>query len=100
MIELSMYFTLGGYRMKKERKEKRYSFNNQKIGTKYGIILGIVLGLFVFSISIVTFFTINIQSDMESMERRGADAVEVTELGSIIRAKSLRIYEYMNQPTE
>lgn len=84
----------------KKRKEKRYSFNNQKIGTKYGIILGIVLGLFVFSISIVTFFTINIQSDMESMERRGADAVEVTELGSIIRAKSLRIYEYMNQPTE
>ena len=42
----------------------------------------------------------NIQSNMETMEHRGANAVEVTELGSIIRAKSLRIYEYMNQPTE
>ncbi|GAA0285807.1 methyl-accepting chemotaxis protein [Gracilibacillus halotolerans] len=83
--------------MKIKRKEKKYSFNNRKIGTKYGIVLALVLGLFVFSTSIVTFFTMNIQSDIELMEERGQVSVDVTEMDSLIRAKSMNMYEYMKE---
>src|SRR5690625_933674 len=86
--------------MKKKRKEKKYSFHNLKIGTKYGIVLALVLLLFVFSITIVTFYTMNIQSDIESMEEQGQIAVDVTEMDSLIRAKSLNIYEYMKKEDE
>ncbi len=35
---------------------------------------------------------------MEAMERRGDRAIDVAEMGSLIRAKSIRAFQYLNEP--
>ncbi|MFD2656951.1 methyl-accepting chemotaxis protein [Gracilibacillus thailandensis] len=78
---------------------KKFRFKNVKIGTKYGLILSVVLSLFVISAVFVFFFLQNVQSQIEAMERRGDRAVDVTEMGSLIRAKGIRVFQYMEDPT-
>ncbi len=78
---------------------KRLRFKNVKIGTKYGLILSVVLGLFLISTIVVAFFLDDVQSEIEAMERRGDRAVNVTEMGSLIRAKGIRVFQYMEDPT-
>ncbi|WP_208587419.1 methyl-accepting chemotaxis protein [Gracilibacillus suaedae] len=78
---------------------KNLRFKNVKIGTKYGLILSVVLSLFVISAVLVSFFLQNVQSQIEAMERRGDRAVDVTEMGSLIRAKGIRVFQYMEDPT-
>ncbi|GAA0285801.1 methyl-accepting chemotaxis protein [Gracilibacillus halotolerans] len=86
---------------KKKQKVKLNALQNLKIGGKYSVVLGVVLALFIISIGVVSFFMWQMQSNIESMERRAERAVEVTELGSLIREKTSQLYMYMdNQSSE
>ncbi|WP_231735259.1 methyl-accepting chemotaxis protein [Gracilibacillus massiliensis] len=80
-------------------KLKNLQFGNVKIGSKYGLILGIVLGLFAISTLIVGFFLQSVQTEIDAMDRRADRAADVTEMGSLIRAKSIRVYQYMDDPS-
>ncbi|SHM97266.1 methyl-accepting chemotaxis protein [Gracilibacillus kekensis] len=80
-------------------KRTKLRFSNLKIGSKYAFILSIVLALFIISAVVVGFLLQNIQTEIESMDRRGDRAVDVTEMGSLIRAKSIRVYQYMVDPS-
>ncbi len=83
------------------RKMTLSNFRNVKVGTKYGIILSIVLALFLISTAIVWYFLQNVESEIEAMERRGERSVNVTEMGSLLRAKSITIFQYIdNASTE
>nr|WP_089740251.1 methyl-accepting chemotaxis protein [Gracilibacillus ureilyticus] len=63
-------------------------------------MLGVVLLLFIVSTIIVALFLRDIESQIDALDRRGERAVSVTEMGSLIRAKSIRIYSYMDTPTK
>ncbi|MGP4041395.1 methyl-accepting chemotaxis protein [Gracilibacillus sp. D59] len=83
------------------RKWKWSNFKDVKVGSKYGIILSIVLALFLISTGVVWYFLQNVQSEIEAMERRGDRSVYVTEMGSLLRAKSINIFQYIdNSSTE
>ncbi len=96
------YIIVGGKGVKSflaKFKLKNLRFSNVKIGSKYGLILGTVLGLFVISTIVVGFFLQSIQTEIDAMDRRADRAADVTEMGSLIRAKSIRVYQYMNDPS-
>ncbi|MDX8045547.1 HAMP domain-containing methyl-accepting chemotaxis protein [Gracilibacillus sp. S3-1-1] len=73
--------------------------NNVKIGKKYGVILSVVLALFVISTIVVSFLIQTVKNEMDVMEQRGERAVLVTEMGSLMRAQSVRMVQYMNDPS-
>ncbi|MFD2656953.1 methyl-accepting chemotaxis protein [Gracilibacillus thailandensis] len=75
---------------------KLFDFKNVKVGTKYGIILSIVLALFLISTGVVWYLLQNVESEIEAMERRGDRSVNVTEMGSLLRAKSINIFQYVD----
>ncbi|WP_018931063.1 methyl-accepting chemotaxis protein [Gracilibacillus lacisalsi] len=75
---------------------KLFDFKNLKVGTKYGIILSIVLALFLISTGVVWYLLQNVESEIEAMERRGDRSVNVTEMGSLLRAKSINIFQYVD----
>lgn len=77
----------------------KLSFQNARIGKKYGIILGIVLSLFIISAIIIIFSLQNIADDIDAVERRGDRASSVGQMGSLLRSKSARIYQYVLNPT-
>jgi methyl-accepting chemotaxis protein len=79
--------------MKKRKSQSK--LNNLKIGTKYGIILSIVLLLFLVSTIIVSIFLKETGDQIDALDRRSDRAVDVTEMGSLLRAKGIRIYKYM-----
>lgn len=81
---------------KKRQKKKFSSLQNLKLGSKYSVVLGTVIALFIISIGIVSFFMLQMQNNIEAMERRAERAVEVTELGSLIREKTSQLYMYMD----
>ncbi|ENH98374.1 methyl-accepting chemotaxis protein [Gracilibacillus halophilus YIM-C55.5] len=78
---------------------QKLKFNNVKVGSKYGIIVGFVLTLFVISAVVVWFFLQNINNDIEALERRGDRAMNVTEMGSLLRAKAVRVFQYVDNPS-
>ena len=79
-----------------KKKKKFSSLQNLKLGSKYSVVLGTVIALFIISIGIVSFFMLQMQNNIEAMERRAERAVEVTELGSLIREKTSQLYMYMD----
>ncbi|WP_208587421.1 methyl-accepting chemotaxis protein [Gracilibacillus suaedae] len=81
-------------------KWRNLQLKDVKIGNKYGLILSIVLALFVVSSIIVSIFMQNGKDEIEVMERRSERAVLVTEMGSLLRAQSIRVFQYMNDPSE
>nr|WP_237706207.1 methyl-accepting chemotaxis protein [Ornithinibacillus scapharcae] len=72
----------------------KISFQNITIGRKYGIVLAIILVLFGASSSAGAILIGNIGSNVTEVERSGARAIEMTEMGSLTRAKSIRIVNY------
>ncbi|GAE92048.1 methyl-accepting chemotaxis protein [Gracilibacillus boraciitolerans JCM 21714] len=80
-------------------KGRNLSFRNVTVGSKFGIILSLVLVLFIIGTVIVGFMLDNVKSEIEAMERRAERAVNITEMGSLISAKSIRVFEYMEQQT-
>lgn len=83
-------------RIFRSQKQKRLGkFKNYKIGWKFGFALVIVFILF----GVSTFITINliagIGQNIEALERSGDRAIKVTEMGSLTRAKSVRMVSYL-----
>ncbi|WP_066192231.1 MULTISPECIES: methyl-accepting chemotaxis protein [Gracilibacillus] len=74
-------------------------FNNLKLGRKYGVILSVVLLLFFASSIMVGIFLNNMYQEIDVMENRGEKSVQVTELGSLIRAKMIWISQYKDNPS-
>ncbi|WP_256860520.1 methyl-accepting chemotaxis protein [Paraliobacillus ryukyuensis] len=76
---------------------KKLSFRNLNIGWKYGVILIIVFILFGISAGIVTALINGIGNDIDAMDRRGDRAVDVTQMGSLTRSKSIRVVSYVQE---
>ncbi|ENH96145.1 methyl-accepting chemotaxis protein [Gracilibacillus halophilus YIM-C55.5] len=72
------------------------SFRHLKVGKKYGLILLIVLSLFLISTIVVSLFLQDINNEIETLERRGDRAVDVTKMGSSIKSKSIIVHQLMN----
>lgn len=70
------------------------NFNNLNIGTKYGLVLLIVFLLFGITTGIVALLINNIGTEVASLEDKGTRAIEITELGSIMREKSISILSF------
>lgn len=84
---------------KKKRRTRnvglgKISFQNINIGRKYGIVLAIILLLFGASASAGAILIGNIGNNVTEVERSGARAIDMTEMGSLTRAKSIRIVNY------
>ncbi|WP_237562786.1 methyl-accepting chemotaxis protein [Bacillus dakarensis] len=80
------------------RSQKRMrlaKFKNLKIGWKYGLALVIVVILFGVSTLVTTNLIAGVGEDIEALERRSDRAIKVTEMGSLIRAKSIRMVSYL-----
>lgn len=70
------------------------------IGWKYGITLSLVLLLVVISTGIVSVLLTGIKDDIAAMDRRGDRAIMMTEMGSLTRAKGMRIVAYLENPDQ
>ncbi|SDK00032.1 methyl-accepting chemotaxis protein [Sediminibacillus albus] len=78
----------------------KFKFSNISIGWKFGLTLILVFVLFGTSAGIVTSLIHNIGNDIDAVDRRGERAINVTEMGSITRSKSVRIASYINDPDQ
>lgn len=80
---------------KKITKVKKFNYRNLNIGKKYGMTLVIVFILFGISTGIVTTQVNGIGKNVDQLERRGQRAVDVTEMGSLTRSKSIRVISFI-----
>ncbi|WP_370224601.1 methyl-accepting chemotaxis protein [Cytobacillus sp.] len=71
---------------------------NIKIGWKYGGALLIVFILFGIAAAIVLGLVRDIGDNVSALEKRGDRAVHITEMGSLTRAKAIRVFEYLYKP--
>ncbi|WP_394581115.1 methyl-accepting chemotaxis protein [Cytobacillus firmus] len=69
-----------------------------KIGWKYGGALLIVFILFGIAAAIVLGLVKDIGDNVSALEKRGDRAVRITEMGSLTRAKAIRVFEYLYKP--
>ena len=70
-------------------------WNNIKIGWKYWFVLGIVLFLVGVSTCIVSVLLSDIKNDIIVQGERSERAINMTEMGSLARSKSIRIVSYI-----
>jgi methyl-accepting chemotaxis protein len=75
---------------------KKRSFRNVRIGKKYGFTLMIVFVLFAIATVMVGGLLYKVGKDMEFLQKRGDIAIDVTEMGSITRSKSIRVSEFVD----
>ncbi|MCT2534398.1 methyl-accepting chemotaxis protein [Aquibacillus koreensis] len=73
---------------------KKFSLKNLKIGSKYGFALIIVFILFGISTAVVTKLVSTVGENIELIEQKGNDAVDVTEMGSVLREKGVYIHDF------
>ncbi|WP_264739689.1 methyl-accepting chemotaxis protein [Cytobacillus firmus] len=69
-----------------------------KIGWKYGGALLIVFILFGIAAAIVLGLVKDIGDNVSALEKRGDRAVQISEMGSLTRAKAIRVFEYLYKP--
>jgi methyl-accepting chemotaxis protein len=79
---------------------KKFKLKNLNIGWKYGFMLIIVFILFGISTTVVTTLVNEIGNDVDALERRGDRAIKVTEMGSLTRAKYIRVARYSQDPIQ
>ena len=77
---------------------KKLRFQNFSIGWKYGVMLIIIFLLFAASTTVVSMLIINMGDHVEELEQRGERTVDIMEMGSLIRGKSIRIVSYISYP--
>ncbi|MFD2046478.1 methyl-accepting chemotaxis protein [Ornithinibacillus salinisoli] len=80
--------------MVKKFKISKPSFRNISIGWKYGITLVIVLLLFGGSSGAVMKLVSDMGNDIDTIEHRSNIAMDISEMGSLIRSKGIRIVTY------
>jgi methyl-accepting chemotaxis protein len=73
-------------------------FRNIKIGWKYGGTLLIIFILFGIATAVVLGLVKDIGDNVSALELRGDRAVDITEMGSLTRAKAMRVYQYLYKP--
>lgn len=78
--------------------ESKINLRNLSIGKKYGLSLAIVLIFFVISSGLVTYLINDIGKDISALERRGDRSLEITEMGSLSRAKNIQVVSYAHDP--
>ncbi|MUK90296.1 HAMP domain-containing protein [Ornithinibacillus sp. L9] len=81
----------------KKYKLRKLNFKNIRIGWKYGLALILVLLLFGGSAGTVTYLVKTIGEDIETVEYRSDIAMDISEMGSLIRAKGIRIVTYLQE---
>lgn len=79
---------------------KKQMFRNIKVGWKYGGALIIVFILFGIATGVVSSLVKEIGDNVSALERRGDRAIGVTEMGSLTRAKAIRVFEYLYEPEQ
>ncbi|KGX90800.1 methyl-accepting chemotaxis protein [Pontibacillus marinus BH030004 = DSM 16465] len=67
-----------------------------KIGTKYLLAFSVSIVLFLVAGFVIFNQVQNVQSDIEALERRGDRSIDITEMGSLIRTKDIRVADYVN----
>ena len=78
----------------------RQKWRNLKIGGKYLFALSIVILLFI-AASLMIFQQLKVIKDnVDAMGRRSDRSVAITEMGSMFREKSIRIYDYDKSPSK
>ncbi|MBP3951836.1 methyl-accepting chemotaxis protein [Bacillus suaedae] len=70
-------------------------WNNMKLGTKYSLSLIATIILFVVSTAIISILLLQINSGIDTLERRGDRSVTLTEMGSQFRSKDTRIADFI-----
>lgn len=79
----------------KFKKNNRKKLNNIKIGWKYALVFAITMALFIISAGIVFYQTQNIKNAIEVQTIKGDKSVMMTEMGSLIRTKDVRVANYV-----
>ncbi|AST90328.1 hypothetical protein BC6307_03105 [Sutcliffiella cohnii] len=75
-------------------------WKKQNIGTKYFTIFGITLALFVITLSIVFMQFYRLSGNVEKMDQASRQEILLTEMGSIVKEKTIKAYSYQFQPNE
>ncbi|MGY3718147.1 methyl-accepting chemotaxis protein [Sutcliffiella cohnii] len=75
-------------------------WKKQNIGTKYFTIFGITLALFVITLSIVFIQFYRLSGNVEKMDQASRQEILLTEMGSIVKEKTIKAYSYQFQPNE
>ncbi|MCT4621041.1 MAG: methyl-accepting chemotaxis protein [Marinisporobacter sp.] len=84
-------------KLKRKKKEKVHigTWNNLRIGYKYGVVLGIVFVFFVVSAGITIQALLNINENIKKIETTDQRAIMITEMGSLFREKDVQIGEFV-----
>ncbi|WP_027445513.1 methyl-accepting chemotaxis protein [Pontibacillus marinus] len=75
---------------------KKAKWSDIKIGTKYLLAFSVSIVLFLVAGFVIFNQVQNVQSDIEALERRGDRSIDITEMGSLIRTKDIRVADYVN----
>lgn len=95
-VEICRHLANGG-EVRGEKRMKKMNFRNLKIGKKYGLTLAFVFILFGIATVIVTGLLYKVGNDVKDLQRRSDLAIDMTEMGSITRSKSIRITQYIEE---
>ncbi|MCH1624935.1 methyl-accepting chemotaxis protein [Ferdinandcohnia quinoae] len=78
------------------RKRFRFSkWEDIPLVKKLFITFSITIGCFILSTGIVAIYSYLVLTDIETVKTRGDQAVQTTEIGSLIQAKDIRIADYI-----
>ncbi|MCK0472792.1 methyl-accepting chemotaxis protein [Halalkalibacter sp. APA_J-10(15)] len=72
----------------------RLKFQNLKIGWKYGLVMLVIFFFLIVSTAIVSLYINTIGETVNELEHKGDTAIEMTELGSLFRAKSIQAVNF------
>lgn len=75
-------------------------WKNIKLGWKFGLALVLSISLFLISTAIVWLLLTGVESDILALQRRGDRAIKITQMGSLVRTKDIRIADYINSKDE
>lgn len=79
---------------------KKWRLKNLPIGWKYSLVFMLTIGLFGGSAIIVSFFIKDIGDGIDEVETSSNRALEITEMGSLTRAKGLYIISYFHEANQ
>jgi methyl-accepting chemotaxis protein len=74
---------------------KSFKWRDIKIGAKLGITLGMSTVLFAAMVILIFILLRHIRGDLYVIKEKGNQSTEIAEVGSIIRAKDIRIADYI-----
>ncbi|HLS09189.1 methyl-accepting chemotaxis protein [Lentibacillus sp.] len=77
---------------------RKFKFRSVKIGWKYGFILILIFVMIGVSTAVVSKLIDDIGDDVDVLAEEGDRAIALTEMGSLIRSKGIRIANYLQEP--